>query len=193
MMPRRSSTDAMLAPARPVLETIAEVGGTPARTLLTAVSRLDRGGLAGAAAQLARGIDAPLPDWLQEVGTATIVRAFSARSLGDGEALLLEASPVQDTPHMVAVFLDERRSGVVKHLHLRRVIDLDNSGSYSGAGEQSLGFRAVDRALACRRVREAIALTDAAPGPVTGEGLIEHRALVLARLDPIGGLAFRSC
>jgi hypothetical protein len=192
-MPGRSSTDPMLAPARPVMETIAEVGGTPALTLLTAVSRLDRGGLAGAAAQLARGIDAPLPDWLQEMGTATIVRAFSARSPGDGEALLLEASPVQDTPHMVAVFLDERRSGVVKHLHLTRVIDLDDPGSYSGAGEQSLGFRAVDPALACRRVRESIALTDAARGSVAGEGVIEHRALALARIDPIGGLAVRAC
>jgi hypothetical protein len=107
--------------------------------------------------------------------------------------LLLEASPVQDTPHMVAVFLDERRSGAVKHLHLTRVVDLDDPGSRSGAGEQSLGFRAVDPALACRRVRESIALTDAAHGSDAGEGVIEHRALALARLDPIGGLAVRAC
>jgi hypothetical protein len=182
--------DVMLAAGTPMLESLVEFGGATAKTALAAMGRLDRGGLGRAAAELAATLDAPLPDWITDVGTAEVVRAFADHSPGDGEAFLLEVQPGHGTPHMVAVFVDARLGGIAKRLGLIRVVDpLEPDPQRPGTGGRGPRFRPVDRTLACRDVRAAIALTDATLRPEVGEDFVGHRALALARVDHAGPLA----
>ena len=184
------SGDPMLAVGKPILESIVDVGGAPARTALAAVGRLDRGGLGRTASRLAQTIDASIPSWIAEVGAASVVRAFTNHSPGDGEGFFLESEPVHGTAHMLAVFVDSRLGGIAKHLGVTRILgESDFAGEVGTAGGDPLRFTPVDPHLACMRVREAIELTDAAPGAVIGEGFADHRALAIARVDHAGPLA----
>ncbi len=188
--PDDAAAKQMLVAGTPVLEALADVGGPASKTALTALGRLDRGGLGHAASRLAAAIDEPLPDWIAEVGTASILGAFADCSPGDGEAFLLESQRVQGTAHMVAVFVDERLGGTAKHLQLIRHIDpMDFQRESKAPGGRSLGFRRVDPDLACRRVRKAIDLTDLTRQALVGESFASHRAIVIARLDQPGPLA----
>jgi hypothetical protein len=169
-------------------------GGSTAKTALAAMGRLDRGGLGRAAAELAGTLDAPVPDWVADVGTAEVVRAFADLSHGDGEAFLLEVQPGHGTPHMVAVFVDARLGGIAKRLGLIRVVDpLEPDAQRPEAEGRGLRFRPVDPTLACRDVRAALALTDAARHPEVGEDFVGHRALAIARVDQGGILAAGPC
>jgi hypothetical protein len=184
----------MLAAGTPMLESLVEFGGSTAKTALAAMGRLDRGALGRAASQLADTLDAPLPDWIADVGTAEVVRAFAGCSPGDGEAFLLEVQPGHGTPHMVAVFVDVRLGGIAKRLGLIRVVDpLEPDPQRPGTGARGPRFRPVDRTLACRAVRVAIALTDATCHPQVDEGFVGHRALAIARVDHAGPLATWLC
>jgi hypothetical protein len=184
--------DAMLASGTWLLESFLEVGGSTGKTALAAMGRLDRGALGRAAAELAGTLDGPLPDWITDVGTAEVVRAFADLSPGDGEAFLLEVQPGHGTPHMVAVFVDARLGGIAKRLGLIRVVDpLEPDPQRPRADGRGLRFRPVDATLACRAVRAAMALTDAACHPQVGEDFVSHRALAIARVDHAGPLATR--
>jgi hypothetical protein len=179
--------DVMLVAGTPMLESLMEFGGSTAKTALAAMGRLDRGALGRAAAELAASLDAPLPDWITDVGTAEVVRAFADCSPGDGEAFLLEVQPGHGTPHMVAVFVDARLGGIAKRLGLIRVINpLEPDSPGPRTGGRGPHFRLVDRTLACDRVRAAIALTDAARHPEVEEDFVSHRALAIARVDHAG-------
>jgi hypothetical protein len=179
--------DVMLAAGTPLLESFVEVGGSIAKTALATMGGLDRGGLGRAAAQLAGTLDARIPDWIEDVGTAEVVRAFADRSPGEGEALLLEVQPGHGTPHMIAVFVDARLGGMAKRLGLTRVVDpLQSDPQRLDTGGPAPRFRPVDPALASREVRVAIALTDATCHPEVGEDFVGHRALAIARVDQAG-------
>jgi hypothetical protein len=167
-----------------MLESLVEFGGGTAKTALAAMGRMDRGALERAAAKLAVTLDARLPDWITDVGTAEVVRAFSDYSLGDGDAFLLEVQLGDGTPHMVAVFVPARLGGIAKCLGLIRVVDpLNPDPQRPGLSGRGPHFRPVDRILACRAVRAAIALTDAAYHPEVDEDFLARRVLAIARVD----------
>jgi hypothetical protein len=74
---------------------------------------------------------------------------------------------------MVAVVVDARLGGVAKRLGLTRVIDpLDPDPQRSDTGGRGPGFRPMDPNVACREVRAAIALTDAARDPDVARFLV---------------------
>src|SRR4051794_33022178 len=86
------SVDPMLFHGAPLLEGFAELGGDEAVPILAAIERLDRGPLGALARKLRNPISGPSPpQWIDQVGTTRIARAFAVRVPGDGEALLLEA------------------------------------------------------------------------------------------------------
>lgn len=184
--PQPRCADPMLAAGMPVLDAFADVGGGGARTALVALGRLDRGELGCLALKLAAGMEEPIPNWVSEVGTAAVVRAFSAESPGDGETLLLEAEPGQGTAHMLVVFIDARLGGIAKHLGLTRVIDPMNSDDHQpGAAEaRAMRLGAIAPGVACQRVRQAIEITDSRRCPAVGESFAPLRALALARVCP---------
>lgn len=181
LVPEDRGLDPMFFLARPILDSFAEVGGDGAKAALAAVAQIDGGRLGSLARELADSLDdATTPDWIAQVGTATIVRAFSDRARGDGEALLLEADGVGESAHMVAVFIDAKLGGMAKHLSLTRPLDPLNLAGES-IDDGSLMFKKVDPVLACRRVRAAIKRTDDGLGMLADDGFAYYRALAIAR------------
>jgi hypothetical protein len=176
--------DPMLVAGRPVLRTFAELGTSDAKTAILAVGQLDRGMLGQLARRLGAQMAGTAPGWLGKVGTATIVRAFSEHSPGDGEALLLDAAGGGGAGQMVAAFIDAKQAGAAKHLQLIRSID-PRTEPGSGNGADGLPrFKPVDHSLACQRVRAAIACSDAALDFQASEMFTYYRALALARVEP---------
>jgi hypothetical protein len=183
MRPNRRTDPAFVLGER-IVESFAAHGGSAGKTALVAVGRVDRGPLGSLARDLAASLEeVATPDWIAQVGTATVVRAFAQHSPGDGEALLLETDNVGESAHMVAAFINDRLDGIATTLTLTRPVDpstpeFGEDGSASGGG---LRFRAVDPVLACRRVRAAIGRTERALGAPVGDDFVEHRALAIAR------------
>src|SRR5205823_325863 len=104
--------DPLLFLGQPILRSFAEVGGSDGKIALSAVARLERGPLGGFAGELAASLsDVALPDWIEQVGSAAIVRALADCSPGDGEALLLETNRVGDGAHTLAVFVADSLGG----------------------------------------------------------------------------------
>ena len=109
----------MFVVGKPILDACFSIGGRRGKTVLTAVAQMDRGQLGVVAGALAAALPKPrMPDWIANVGNATIVRAFSADWPGDGEAVLLQADRVGEDAHMVAAFISEEFGGIAKHLSL---------------------------------------------------------------------------
>jgi hypothetical protein len=178
----------MLRAGEPILDSLAELGTASAKTTLAAVGQLDRELLGHCARRLAAALDGSTPGWLEELGMATIERAFSDCRPRDGEALLLEAHPPSGEPHMLAVFVDARMGGIAKHLHLVRAMDPAGSDDPDFGGSR---FVEVDPELACQRVRTAIDRADAACGLAANESFVYYRALALARVRPPSLIAWR--
>jgi hypothetical protein len=170
----------MLIVGRPIIESIAEVGGAGSKVALLALGRIDRGALGQAACRLADGLTESTPRWLADVGTAPVVGAFSAYSPGDGEVIMLDVDCLA-CAHMVVVFVDARLGGLAKHIRVLRRIDPLSVDESDGAGFR---FRASDRDLACGRVRNAIELSESAPGAPIDASFSQNRALAIARLAP---------
>jgi hypothetical protein len=182
LVPENRGLDPMFFLGRPILESFADVGGDGAKTVLTAVAQIDGGPLGSLARELADALThATTPDWVGQVGTATIVRAFSDRVRGDGEALFLETDRVGESAHMVAVFIDARLGGMAKHLSLTRPFDPLNLPGESVDGG-SFRFKEVNPALACKRVRVAIKRTDEGLSMLASERFAYYRALAIARI-----------
>ena len=172
----------MLVLGRPLLESLVDVGNVGAKTALLGVAGIETGQLGRLALGLAdRLASVSVPDWVGDVGKVGIVRAFSGRSPGDGEALLLETDRTAYYPHMVAVFIADRLGGMAKHLALTRLIDPASPEFADDDVDCPQGFRLVDPVLACRRVRLAIERTDADPSPPVGDTFADCRALAIAR------------
>jgi hypothetical protein len=176
--------DPLFLLGRPILRSFAAVGANNGKIALTAVSRIDRGPLGRFAGELAASLgDAAMPDWIEQVGSSTIVGASAERSPGDGEALLLEPEVVGDGAHMLAVFIADRRGGAASVLALTRKLGPAEAASWAGAGApRGLRLRPVDAALACQRAREAIERTDDVLGAWIDENFADNRALAIARI-----------
>jgi len=185
----KGGVDPLVLLGRPILMSFAEVGDNQGKTALTAVSRIARDPLGRLAGDLATSLgDAPVPDWIERVGSPKIARAFAERSPGDGEALLLEADVVGDGAHMLAVFIADRIGGAASVLALTKKLDPADASCLdpvSRAGRR-LRFRPVDPALACRRALEAIQRSDDVRGAGIDENFAEHRALAIARVTAPG-------
>lgn len=186
-VPDYGGVDLMRALGEPILESVVRISGPGGRLILTGVAQIERGRLGLLAAELAASlVDVAAPDWIEEVGGARIVQAFSTYTPGDGEALLLASEPVGETDHMVAVFISDRLGGVAKHLSLTKLFDPSDPSSHPEAWTgRPLDFRLVDRVLACQRVRTAIGRSDDAPISCVGPEFADHRALALARITPL--------
>jgi hypothetical protein len=184
---RACGVDPMLVRGAPILKSFAEVGGRGARTVLTAVARLDRGALGALAREMAASLaDAPIPEWVELVGTATIVKAFATGAPGDGEALLLEVEQLGDMPHMVAVFIAEYCGGIAKQLALMRLIDPTDRFT---APSEAYNFKPVDHVLACRRVELALIRSEHADPALLGTIFADHRAIAIARVNPLTAIS----
>jgi hypothetical protein len=173
---------AMLAVGERLLESFATRGGSAARTALTAVAQIDRGALGLVAGEMATALaHAPIPDWVAQVGTARIVKAFATPGSGLEEALLLVPDHTAE-PHMVAVFITER--GIAKHLSLTTLFDPNDPPVPAGEPELPIArrFRPVVPNLACLRVRAAIERSNDALSRELGPEFADNRALAIARL-----------
>jgi hypothetical protein len=168
----------MLVAGEPMLSSLVEVGGVGGKTALLALGGIERGALGQAARRLAVGLDARVPSWVSRVGTATVVRAFSRYSPGDGEAILLDADCLGSDAHTVAVFVDARYGRFAKQIRLIRAID----PLVPHASADDLQLEPCDRDAACERVLQAIARSDSTPGCRLDESVGANRALAIARL-----------
>ena len=180
-----SDGERMLVLAKPILRSFAEIGGSEGRIALTAVARIDRGGVGSLASRLAATLhDAAIPGWVAHVGTATIARAFAHRERGDGEALLLQTEPVGEIAHMLGVYISEPLGGIATALNVMRAIDpLDPEVAGDGVLER-FPFRPVDPVRASGRALGAIERTESTLGGRVDESFPSVRALAIARLTP---------
>jgi hypothetical protein len=194
-VPEYGGADPMRVLGEPILESVVQVGGPGAPLILRGVAQIDRGPLGLLASELAASLDdVAVPDWIEEVGAATIVQAFATCAPGDGEALMLASEPVGETDHMVAVFISDRLGGIAKHLSLTKLFDPSDPASQPGPAKgRPMDFRLVDRVLASQRVRTAIELSDDAPIRAVGPEFADHRALAIARITPapLGPASYR--
>jgi hypothetical protein len=170
----------------PIVEDIAAHGGRGAKLILSAIERIDPGGLGPLCGELSdRMREDLLPDWACEIGSATVVQATSVGS-GLGEVtMFLESRGAGHEPHTIAVFVDHRRGGIAKHLGLLQPIEsLDYQMLRSGSS--AAASKPLDPVLACERLHDAITRTDATVGPPVGEDFAGLRALALARAGSLG-------
>jgi hypothetical protein len=177
---------AMLALGERILESFAKRGGREAKIALTAVAQIDRGPLGLLAGEHATSLmSARIPNWVAQVGTARIVKAYGTPSPGPEEGLLLVPDQPAE-PHMVAVFITER--GIAKHLSLTQLFDPTDPPAVPNEPNlaTTLKFRPVDHHLACRRVRAAIERSDDAFHRQLGPEFADHRAITIARITPPG-------
>jgi hypothetical protein len=180
----------------PIVEDMAAVGGRAGHRALTALARFDRGELGSRAFDLACGLReaAPddeweLPDHIRRVGRATITQAEVTVPDPDGEALFLESRSGDEEPTTLAVFIDARLGGIAKRLGLVRSLDeiaeierREQGGSPYRPDRYELSNRVVlDPVEGCRRLRDALLLTDLLLWPPVEDDYIAHRALALSR------------
>jgi hypothetical protein len=175
----------LIASGGPVIQSIARVGRADAKLALLAMGRLDRGALGARARELADGLSGPLPPWVNEVGAASLTRAFLACSPPDGEVVLFRCEGVGLPAHMLAVYIDARHRWIAKHVALLH--DLDPLRPDSTVEDEclELRFRAADVEAMRRKVARAIRRTDVMANPPVDDGFTNYRALALARLSPL--------
>jgi hypothetical protein len=157
-------------------EDLSEHGGRGGRLVLHAIGRLARGGLGALGAELARQANDELPVWSDDIGRSKVTGAVCASVPGDGDALLLEVAGAGMVDHCVAIFIDERREGIAKHLGL--IYGKDQRPQDS---ESELGGEALDVPDACQRVLDAISVTDNRPDAPVGETFAQLRTIAIAR------------
>jgi hypothetical protein len=176
--------DPLLYGGEPMVRSFAQLGGTPGRTALTAIARIDQGPLGQLAGELATSLNrAPIPDWVAEVGTAKVVKAFAYSAPGDGEALLLDTDRDGDAAHMLAVFIREQLGGIATVLRLIRRIDPRDAAITDAGDGEGLRLEQVDPVLACLRVHVAIERSDEAPAAlIDDEEYADDRAIAIARV-----------
>jgi hypothetical protein len=168
----------------PMVRSFAQLGGTPARIALTAIARIEQGPLGELASELASSLkDASIPDWVAEVGTAKIVRAFAHSKPGDGEALLLDTDRDGEAAHMLAVFIRQQLGGIATVLRLIRRVDPSEAAIIGDGDGEGLQLKPVDPVLACLRVHVAIERSDEAPPALfDDEDYANDRAIAIARV-----------
>jgi hypothetical protein len=179
--PSWDEVDWALVLGGPLVEDIATHGGRGAKLILSAIERIDPGGLGLLSGELSdRAPEDLLPDWARGIGSATVVQATSVRSGPDEVAMFLESGGAGHEAHTFAAFVDYRLGGIAKHLGLVPPIkSLDYEMFRSGGS--AVAPRALDPVDACERLHEAITRTDAIFGPPVGENFAGLRALALAR------------
>jgi hypothetical protein len=155
---------------------LAEHGGRGGRLVLHAIGRLARGGLGALGAELARQVDEELPVWGNDIGRSKATSAVCASVAGDGVAILLEVAGAGMVDHSVAIFIDDRRGGIAKHLGLVR-----GKGQRPRDAESELGGEPIDVRNAGRRVLTAISVTDNQPDAPVGETFAQLRTIAIAR------------
>jgi hypothetical protein len=175
--------DPLFYGGEPMVRSFAQLGGTPGKTALTAIAKIDQGQLGELAAQLATSLtEAPIPDWVADVGTAKIVKAFAYTEPGDGEAMLLDTDCTGDAAHMLAVFIREQLGGIATVLRLIRRID-PSGAAIPGEGDYEARLTPVDPIPACLRVLAAIDRSDEVPPAlIDGEDYAADRAIAIARV-----------
>jgi hypothetical protein len=165
-----------------MVEAIADVGGQGAAIALAAIAELDDDGVGEHAAAWAAEIGAlPIPDWVAKVGRANVTRALVAHSPCVGEAIFIEADQPSFGPHSVAIYIDNQWGGLVTRIGLIPPIEpfaADHAGQLWGSHD----LVAVEPELACRRILQAIWLTDERPG-ICGDSYADLRAIALARVS----------
>jgi hypothetical protein len=192
LVPADCPLDWEYALGRVVVDEMAAIGGRNARTALETIARMDRGELGGYAFELACELrEHELPEHVAGIRRAVVVQAFSALSPGDGEAMFLEVSAgEEDEGHTVAAFIDEQLGGIAKRLYLVRNLGEWEAGWTSeradGDPRSDAAWRRMDPqpvapGPACRRLREAIMLTDLYLSPPVADGYPDLRALAFAR------------
>jgi hypothetical protein len=179
--PSWDGVDWALVLGEPIVKDIAAHGGRGAKMILSALERVESGGLGVLAGELSGRLPEDLlPDWAGEIGSARVVRATSACSVLDEQVMFLEARGDGHDAHSIAVFIDARLGGIAKHLGLVQALE-HLEGEPIGSGSSAVVPRPLDPSLACERLRDAIMRTDASYGPPVGEKFADLRALALAR------------
>jgi hypothetical protein len=181
LQPSSDGGDWALVRGGPIVKDIAAHGGRGAKLILSAVQRVDPDGLGVLCGELADRLPGDLlPDWAGQIGSASVVRATSARSPLDEEVMFLEAGGDGHEAHSIAVFIDHRLGGLAKHLGLIQAIEKFD-GDVFGSGSSAVVPMPLNPIIACQRLRGAIMRTDASYGPPVGEKFADLRALALSR------------
>jgi hypothetical protein len=180
------SEDPALAYGRPLVETMAELGGLGARTALVAIAAVDDAQLGQLARELAERLpDEPgAPDWLGDVGEATITVAAAMREdvFDDGFHMFLEARHPDGETHAVGVYIDnnlgEMAMDVLVVDSIDRLAGMLNKRAHDDA---ELRLEEVKPAVAAAQIHAAMALTEMTLEPPVGEDYAALRALALLR------------
>jgi hypothetical protein len=154
-----------------------------AKAALRAIDALEHGRLGEHAYKLALELGAaPVPSWMALVGHADVVRAVAAHS-SDGDVMFIEAHRGTDDVHTIATYIDHHLGGAAKHLGLVQPIDVMLELEPDiGVGASFVPLlEPIDPAEACRRLVNAIGVTDGIPDPPVGGKYASLRALALTR------------
>ena len=155
---------------------LAANGGRGSRLVLQTIGRLARGGLGALAADLAREMDDELPAWAADLGRSRATSAVCASAPGDGVSIVLEVAGAGMVDHAIALFIDERRGGIAKHLGL-----IYGEADRPGGLVSELGGGPADIRDAARQVLDAIRITDGRPDAPVGETFATLRMIAIAR------------
>jgi hypothetical protein len=178
------AADHAFALGKPIVEDFALVNTRGAAIALQAIQKVADGGLGPHAGELALKLShpaRPIPDWVAEIGTAKVARAAIAGVPDEGDMVFLEARSPTHIPHTVVVYLDHTLGGFAKHLGLIQPIESFEHGLGDDPLPCGVPIRPLEPALAARRIRAAIALTDGCPDAPVGETFADLRALTLLR------------
>jgi hypothetical protein len=180
--PQFGEVDWMLTVGAPMVGLVAEIGGARARKALTAISLLEHGALGNYAGAIALTLPgARTPAWMADIAGARFASARSARSAGDGEAVLLDLHRGNRHDLTVAVFIDDRLGGGVKWIRLLGPVPAETGGHSMWDTLESSDLSEVTG-----RVRAAIEVTDHDLRSLSLPEFADLRAFLLARLIDAG-------
>jgi hypothetical protein len=180
----RSKQDPGFALGIAMIEAIGLAGGRGAKMALHAIAQLDDGSVGWHAEEWSEHIKAELPEWITEIGQAKLVRAASVCRPCDGEMIFIEALQPAIGLHTLAVFVDDTRGGMAKHLGLIQPLDsLDPTMlEFVDDHGRAAKLAPVELVFACGRIRDAITQTDRTLEMTMPEEYADLRALALTRV-----------
>jgi hypothetical protein len=169
------------------VDAIGRSGEPGAMVALLALDALEPGPLGRHAYKLALNVSGySVPSWIQQVGHADVVNAVSGQS-PDGDVLFIEARRGADDVHTIAAYIDHRLGGAAKHLGLVRPIAelVDADAAIDDVPSFASALEPIEPAEACRRLVDAIEVTDGIIKPWVGDSFAALRALALTRALPL--------
>lgn len=183
-----ASLDHALMLAEPLIEAVAKLGGTEARTALNVIATVDDGELGMRAGELAEKLDGGdgAPGWVEDLGEAEITGSAVMREdvFDDARTVFLEARHPGGETHAVGVLIDNNLGRMAKDILLADSIDqvAEVMKRHPEPGGE-LTLERIAPGAAAGMIHAAIELTDMTLDPPVSEDYARLRALALMRVD----------